>query len=99
MTTLAKIDQFQKFAYAEDLAQWLFDEQPVYTAVHNTGDKDIFTRPNNGTEWSIFVYANVEVANDLINAVEDGVFPGYVVVCKMASDGNKKVWLNGGKLA
>ena len=99
MTTLNKIDQFQRYEYAEDLAQYLFDEQPVYTAVSNSGDNDIFTRPDNGAMWTVFVYASVKVANDLISAVEDGVFVGYSVVCKMASDGNKKVWLSGGKLS
>ncbi len=98
MTTLNKIDQFQRYEYAEDLAQYLFDEQPVYTAVSNSGDNDIFTRPDNGAMWTVFVYAGTRVANDLVNAVNDGVFVGYSVVCEQLGDGSKKVWLSGGKL-
>ena len=48
--------------------------------------------------WTVFVYAGTRVANDLVNAVNDGVFVGYSVVCEQLGDGNKKVWLNGGKL-
>lgn len=98
MTTLRKIDTFQRYEYADDLATYLFDEQPVHTAVSNDGSNDVFTRPPNSTGWTVFVYAPCRVADDLIDAVKDGVFVGYAVCDILDEGGNKKVWLKGGKL-
>lgn len=82
---LTDITTKQTFRYPGDLADYLYDEFDFHTVVERDADneKEAFTRLSDN--WDVFCYASKKVADELIQAVNDGVFPGFVVVNTLPS--------------
>lgn len=92
---LTDISTAQKFEHPGDIADYLYDEFDFHTVVERDSDneKEAFTRF--GGNWDVFCFASVRVADELVQAVDDGVFPCWQVANTHHESGekSKKVWL------
>ena len=92
---LSDISTAQTFNHPGDLADYLYDEFDFHTVVERESDNERESFTRFGGNWDVFCYASVRVAGELVQAVNDGVFPGWEVAHTYYASGekSKKVWL------